>query len=49
MSLHFFSAKNKLSKITWKKVTQFNLLVVKLLDISWKICLSQMIKDANNS
>lgn len=34
--LFFSPAKNKLSKVTWEKVTQFDLAVVKLLDLSWK-------------
>ena len=38
MSLQdFFPAKNKLSKVTWEKVTQFDLSVVKLLDLSREI------------
>lgn len=38
MSLQvFFPAINKLSKVTWEKVTEFDLPVVKLFDLSWKI------------
>lgn len=33
----FFFVINKLFKVIWEKVIEFDLLVVKLFDFSWKI------------